>query len=326
MSISNILVLTVTYGDRFDELKYGPLAVAISLDCHIVIVCNGVSSNYLIQLKNYIEALNINAKLIINECNLGSAGGFKKGIESCTELFFNRVLILDDDNFISPDSINAIDLAKLGDANFIYRKGRKYMDVALHGNDPASILSANNGFLGLNIVQQIQKRISSPKVIKVESYNFPWSPYGGLLLSRKAITSGILPNKDYFLYCDDTAYTNDLSKEFGLYIVPGCEVSDYADSWNVASNKNIFNRLLQEVDSWRIYYSVRNQCHFDLSRCDSKLSFILNMMIFIFLLSLFSTIALVTEMKLRPGSRFFLIVRSSWDGLRGSLGNKGVGW
>jgi len=319
--------MTVTYGDRFGELSSGPLAVAESLGCKIVVVCNGISDNYRHKLNEYIKTTSVDVKFIFNDVNLGSSGGFYAGIEYCSYLSFGWVLILDDDNLVCSESIRDIDESKLGVASFMSRKGRRYMEVAIDGCDPTPYLSENGAFLGLSVLQQIKKRFQTKnKKLILEKYNFPWSPYGGLLLRIEALTSGIRPNKDYFLYCDDTEYTNKLSKMFGLYLIPGCKIEDLSDSWNVSGNKNVIDRLLQEKEGWRVYYSVRNQCNFDLSRANSTVFFIFNGLIFVSILSLFSLFNFVKKKDVHYISRYKLIVGAVWQGLRGHLGNKGINW
>ena len=326
MKISDLVIMTVTYGNRFDELSSGPLKLAKLLGCKIVIVCNGISEEYRQKLEEYIEVKRPDVKLIVKEKNLGSSGGFSAGIEYCSKLPLSWLLILDDDNFVSVNGIKSINESKLRPANFLHRKGRKYMDVVIEGDDPKPFLSQDGAFLGLSLSQQVMKKFSSVRKGNFEDFCFPWSPYGGLLLSDKAVTSGILPNKDYFLYCDDTEYTNKLSKKFGLYLLHDCKVDDLSASWNVAENKNLFDRLVHEKDNWRVYYSVRNQSHFDFLRKNKTSLFVLNILLFFMILFLYSVFYLVKKKEIHYISRFKLIVNSAWQGLKGRLGNKGINW
>ena len=324
--LPNLLILTVTYGDRYSQLVGGPLAVAAAMDCKVVVVCNGATENVLKKLTSEKDNGSFDIDLLVNDVNLGSAGGFKAGLEYCQQLDFEYLLLLDDDNFLPTEALVQLRERTISAASFFPRRGRGYMEAAAVGINPYPWLAPNNSFLGLSLVHQINKKLELKRGFDIESYSFPWCPFGGLFLKREAVLSGILPREGYFLYCDDTEYTNRLSKKFGLYMLAGSCVVDSEDSWNVDGKMNVFSRLLAEEESWRVFYSVRNQSHFDLRRAQCKPAFMLNLIIFMMIFSFYAFSSKLTDRRHSPASRFALVCKSIWRGLRGRLGNSGIGW
>jgi hypothetical protein len=312
------LIATVTYGDRARQLENGALKSYLTHNTSLIIVANGVSDQY----KNYLQHLNKSddIKVIFSNNNEGSAGGFHKLISECTNLMFEYCILLDDDNELIGDIHNYV-LRR--EASFIPRKGRKYIDQALKGIDPTPYLAAENSFLGFDVKRIILKKISvvSQNKFELEQFNFPWSPYGGLILSKHVIECGILPMKELFLYCDDTIYTNQLSKKFGLYLDTELEIIDVEESWNVSTNGNVISRILVAQEQWRVFYSVRNQIYFDTQRFDSRVMFYFNVFGFISAFIVLGLIpAIFNRQKYKNVKVFFKALK---DGFSGNLDNKG---
>ena len=323
---SGEVVLTVTYGDRLDLIQQGPILVAKDLNLKLVIVCNGVSESYRSSLLK-IESEDDNIFLIHLEENAGSAQGIICGLDYCCDLDFSHLIILDDDNCI--ENLGSMNLDKLdfGDASFCVRGGRKYIDAFLKRKDPSNFIAESNSFMGFDFISEVKKRIPflRGEYRHDERLSFPWAPYGGLILSSKAVKNrDIRPKAEFFLYCDDVEYTSRLSKIYGLRMIRGLVVNDVEDSWNVSAQGNVIQRLLGAKEEWRIYYSVRNQVSFDLCRHKSKMIFLANFISFFFLLygySIFSFFNSKCSLQ-----RIRLIHNAVSDGLFGRFHNKGIGW
>lgn len=312
-----ILIATVTYGNRAKELEKGPLKSHLTHQIDLLIVANGVTQGYRTLLEKLNQKKNLN--VIFSENNEGSAGGFHKLITECKNLDYEYFILLDDDNALV-GSLNTVSFKK--NASFIPRLGRTYIEQALKGKDPTPYLSEKNSFLGFDFKRMIVKKLPTKNnSFNLENFNFPWAPYGGLILSNNVIKSDIMPNKDFFLYCDDTLYTNQISEQFGLYLNNELKIIDIENSWNVSSNGNVISRILKSQEAWRTYYSVRNQVYFDHYRFDSFFIYILNIIGFFIAFILLSIFPCLTNKKKSKLVKVFLMAVK--DGLAGKLGNKG---
>lgn len=315
----------VTYGDRGDlflDFLKDILDKLPGVKC--IIVLNGVEPN----TKNGIyELLSIYPDRCFvweSEFNLGSAGGFSSLISMAKDIpDCSRLLILDDDTRISINNI--IKLSRM-DGKYLlyacYRNDRKYMRILKNGCDPKNFFAEKSSFLGFGI-KRIIKRIlpvkSSPVVS--DSYVLPWSTYSGLFLSRSVYIDEDLPREDFYLYADDTEYTSRLSKKYGLTLLCDVEVIDDESSWNVG-RENIFQRILNGKDDFRVFYSVRNQVYLDFY-CfrGGFFSFLFNFFVFnVFFIIYFFYSYLLSGLSSRRIFRFFLYVKAVYFGLKGVLG------
>jgi len=315
MSGCSFSVLTVTYGDRYDLLLEGPYKTALENGLNLLVVCNGVSESYLQKLCKLEAEHRITIKLIVHEANQGSAGGFYSAIDNAKVFNTDYYLLLDDDNYLEYKLDNDFHYK---DASFFPRDGRSYINAAIKGETPDNYLAKPNSFLGFSIERALRKAFPKSKgSFALDSFSFPWAPYGGLMLSQKVLNSGIMPNKELFLYCDDTDYTYRISNMFGLYLNTKNRVLDVGDSWNVSAAGNVITRLQNGEDRWRVYYSVRNQVFFDKSVARNCLSFSLNTFVFCFLFLIFYLF------KVNKSKNGMIVAKAILDGFRNRLGNNG---
>lgn len=148
--MNKICSVIVTYGDRFKFLKQVIDSCLKNNITKIIVVdnnCAEKSKKELISLENKIKEL----KVIHLSKNIGSAGGFKTGIEKaikCSECEY--ILLLDDDNVISENYIEVM-LSNLRFYEAKCGKGR----VALFSNRVNLRLGPSNiklgTFLGFDI-------------------------------------------------------------------------------------------------------------------------------------------------------------------------------
>ena len=308
----------MTYGSRYNEFKNGALKTSLRENVDLLVIANGVDSEY----RKYLETLSttINIQVVFLEKNEGSAGGFFELLTFCKKLNYEFYILLDDDNELVG---NLAEVKFQHEASFFPRSGRTYVEKALKGINPTPYLAGENSFLGFDLKRIILKKINHIDSTKfdINSFNFPWAPYGGLILSKKVMQCGIMPEKRLFLYCDDTIYTNQISKKYGLYINSKLKIKDVDESWNVASKGHVITRIFSSTETWRTYYSVRNQVYFDSNRKNSNFYFSMNFLLFFITLFSFSIIYCIQDKKNISILKVFLVAVK--DGLKGSLGNKG---
>ena len=94
-----VCVVTVTYGDRWKLLVNMVDAATAAGVSRFVVVCNGITENYRAQLEQRSWPSAIEIRFVFLARNMGSAVGFKRGIETAVAAQDTEfVWLLDDDN------------------------------------------------------------------------------------------------------------------------------------------------------------------------------------------------------------------------------------
>lgn len=162
-----VCAVIVTYGNRFHLLKQVIDGCLRNNVKKIIIVDNASEKASKDQLMKMLLELKDKLKVISLEENLGSAGGYKKGLEyaySCPECEF--IWLLDDDNVPEDEALKTLlhfyqNLTypnkeyKVALASF--RESHKHYKEAIMKNKPDLILGKKNSFLGFYIFELPQK-------------------------------------------------------------------------------------------------------------------------------------------------------------------------
>jgi GT2 family glycosyltransferase len=247
----NLTIISVTYGDRWKYLKKNLEALhSIDFVKEIIIVNNHVNYDIANQLSGYKRCKLIN----INE-NSGSAAGFAEGISyylsSCSQNDSEKewVMLLDDDNYIQNMDTNTFKSTLRNAEGSVFYCNRLSRQVELQNYKPLFY----NSFLSFN-------RLSKTRIFEVDTLEL--LPYSGLLLSRKAIEKIGLPDKDYYLYCDDYDYSFRLAKHNILAkLLDSCTIDEMETSWNKKNNN--FALSILNSDPLKVYYGIRNRIYFE---------------------------------------------------------------
>jgi len=95
--MTKVIVLTVTYGNRWKFLSQ--VADAVMRDSHVykLVIVDNASENYK-EIKHFADNHTDRVEIIHKGSNTGSAGGFATGLEYIKNLNCDYVLLLDDDN------------------------------------------------------------------------------------------------------------------------------------------------------------------------------------------------------------------------------------
>ena len=322
----NVCAIIVTYGNRFSLIEKVANACIENGVQTIFVVDNGSPEKN--RLKLYDFALNNNdyIQLIRNDHNLGSAGGYSIGLQrakACTE--FNHFLLLDDDNLMDKNSYLSLlqywkeELSpeeRMNSALLALREDREYYVRFTKEQNDDVLLGTSNSFMHYDFFSR--QRIQNVTIIESTRIKTPIAPYGGLLIPRCLLDKIGLPLEDMFLYIDDIEFSYRITSGGGnIFIVPDSKILDIDQSWgSKAENhkKKLSSPVLEEGESFRIYYTFRNRSFFEyFYRVNNKPLYFFNMFVLLLKLS-------IKAIALKKTDRLSLILLAVYDGIRGKLG------
>ncbi len=320
---AGITAVTVTYGDRWCYLEVLLRHLEDEeLVCDVVVVDNASKKNI---AESCVSSGFTKARVIRQAKNLGSAGGYKIGIESANALSNDYIMLYDDDVVTSLGSLERLlhdftDLTnkRLPDtvAIMAYRESQ-------HGKlilrDHPYIL-ADHHFLGLNIFNFFQRRLfaNSNKLLvstpNIASQNWG-AAYAGLFFHKSLIAAIGLPDPEFVVYYDDVEFTSRLLKKGGeiwLDMEASCE--DLCTNYSMGVvTLPFFGYLFADSDA-KVFYLIRNRIYFDMYSIGVRSAFyFINMMVFV---AIILTIGLLT-MRI---NRLKIILSAIIHGCNGKMG------
>jgi len=322
-------IVTVTYGDRFHYIQ-SLIESAFIEGVDKIIIVNNCSDDNSTKLLNALN--NPKIKLITLSSNTGSANGFKQGmIEAQKDPSCDFIWLVDDDNMPSANSLTNLkkqwekedlnDLTKI--CLLSYRQDRKKFKEAIQFNNPSLMLGFKNSFRGFHVINPIYSFIK-----KIRTLNFKKNlekttgivsvaPYSGMFFHKSLLTKIGMPDSKYFVYADDYDFSYRISENGGhIRLILDSKIIDNEKSWHLSFTKKWNSSLFACDESKRVYYGLRNCVYFESQyRVDKKIVYITNMMIYLFLLKLFSILQ-------NNPDRYRLILEATKDGLNQKLGIK----
>jgi len=318
----NVCAVIVTYGDRFNFLKQ-VIQSCISNNVHkVVIVDNASYEESRLQLRRYAENNSEEIIVIHLPTNLGSAGGFKRGIE---EAFKYRdceyILLLDDDNVMFENCVNIL-LCNFRKFESLYGKDTLALSSYRINLDQLSNKAIKKGvFLGFQLEDLPGKFVGISKIRKIMSISandasieLDTAPWGGLFFHRQLIQKYGFPNEKFILYGDDTEFTYRITKNGGkILLIRDAKIMDIDEKMGGESlNTNILTYL--SASKSKIYYSVRNTAYFECHcKRDKSIKRKINKLIYILILRILSIIY-------NKKDNFNVINEAVKDGESGKLG------
>lgn len=321
-----ITVVTVTYGKRWhllsqvlNSVKNNPLVA------EIVVVNNGSKED----IENLCKTFNSDKIFVIStEKNLGSAGGFKLGIEAAYKRNKGELIfLLDDDNVVEKDCLECLieTYKKLGSTPNNCLKAYKY-------NNKSDILLAEKGYLyfdnedsffNFNLIDRLFllrniKTIRHENIIPVRGV-----AYSGFLFHRMWIQKIGLPDENMILYGDDTEYTLRLiNNGGGIYLCINCKIRDLEMSWHHQNFKSVPFFSINS-DFIRSSYGIRNRAYVEKKYLiKNKYVYYLNFLIFTFYHVLRAFLFEKEKNKiLKRIITFFKLIKKGWRGELGYIHN-----
>ncbi len=246
-----ITAVVVTY-NRLELLKKSIQCLQAALeqvqsaniDCHICVINNGSTDGT-------HEWLDAQAGLeVVHQKNVGGSGGFYTGIKKAYEEGADWIWCMDDDVF--PKQHCLLSLLE---------------EVNKHEDEPLGILSPRRLLEGVVFTHEFQhfnftNPLASMHGKKIKSYGLDETieivgcDFEGPFISRKVVETIGFPNKDLFIFCDDTEYCLRAHLAgFKLYYVPNALMDKHKffsnDTWTTKNQKK----------KWKRFYQVRNEAY-----------------------------------------------------------------
>ena len=177
--------------------------------------------------------------------NYGGCGGFYRGMEAAMQKDFDWLWIADDDAYPAPDALEKLAAfmqshpKETGECSALCAA---VMDRAC----PQQVIPGHRrrmkkGFLN------IPESIVSTEEYKKEYFSLDLFSYVGTAIKKETLQTAGLPEKDYFIYYDDSEHSVRVRRAGPIYCVPACKIlHPNAPPENHGPLK------------WKDYYSIRN--------------------------------------------------------------------
>lgn len=205
----------------------------------IILVDNHSTDN----TKEYIQdILNEHSSQVryirLNE-NLGGSGGFYYGIKAALEEKTDLIAISDDDASYDQDYFEKIIKTAEANPKDMAFCGSIYENGQLHPST-AKFIESDNTF---------KFRLATNDDYKKDFYVDNWS-FVGPVFRRKLVEEIGLPNKDFFIWFDDSEYAIRMHlKRYQYHVVKDAKINLYTE---VMTNRNPL---------WKKYYGFRNEIY-----------------------------------------------------------------
>ncbi len=332
----NICVIIVTYGNRFHLLDRVIQSLPVDRVLNIIVVDNNSHYESREQLRIKEKELNGILEVLYLPENLGSAGGYKSGLEKARkhkECEF--IWLLDDDNVPTPHALDAlIDFWKsfnMSNKNerlclLSYRESSP-MFKELARRDSLSIepiLGTRNAFLGLNFLHPFTTRrnaelfrpeIKEHRINLEKRYGkIPIATYGGMFFSKLILDTIGYPDERLFLYCDDYEFSHRIIQHYGeIILLLDSQINDI----DITENKGM---AVNEQNLFRLYYTNRNYVYFQKNLSDNRLIFTANYLIYYFYLKLRGKISILFNNANTP--KYSVWINAICDGFNERLNKR----
>lgn len=233
---NKIAAVVVTYNRKELLIKCidSLLEQSYKLDA-IILIDNASTDNTeeFLKEKKYLDKKEI--IYIKMDKNYGGAGGFHYGLKYAFEKNFDWIWLMDDDCLLANDSLEQIFNKKINPKNV-------YLPLCLDIEDKSTNL------LGLKDAE-----IQNNDEIYID-----FVPFNGFLISKELVEKIGYPEKDYFIYADDTEYCYRV-KEAGGKIIVNTKSFIYHPNKIVKTWKKFGLNVTEYFYSkMRIYYCTRN--------------------------------------------------------------------
>jgi GT2 family glycosyltransferase len=290
--------VTIMYGDRWKFLSQ--VVEAVMRDSHIttfVIVDNGAAIKG--QIREGVAKYGDRIVVIETGKNLGSAGGFAKGIEYARTTDCDYVYLLDDDSVPEDNSVEKfMDILKFfpnqkvvlsGNRHTVLNNKEVFFKRSIPNDKPKGtffeVFSFRKIVLFLDLLlmksNTTTKRGPFIPIIPTEAFI-----YGGAFIPIEAVRSAPLPDASLFLYGDDIEYSWNIKKlGYASYlgISPRFQDVDHTFGENAS---HIFSQFDKKTLDFKVYYRLRNMVRLS-RRHSNQLKIILFLNIICWVLGLY---------------------------------------
>ena len=236
-----IIAVVVTY-NRLSLLKRNIACLKKNKPVHSIIVVNNGSTDGTKEWLAGQEGL-----IVINQQNVGGSGGFYVGINEAYQFGADWIWCMDDDVFPRPDCLEQM-LLYTENKSLGIMAPRRLIDGCVYTND----------FLTYNLTNPFSSMYKGrlSKMHIDEPIEISGTAFEGLFVKREVVETIGLPNKDLFIFCDDTDYClRAVQAGFKILYVPMAlmdkEKFFSEDSWAERNKKK----------KWKRFYQIRNSTY-----------------------------------------------------------------
>lgn len=236
-------VVIVTY-NRCELLKECIQAVLNqSIAPYSVYVINNASTD---DTRDYLDSLN-SPKVIVNnmEVNSGGSGGFYQGLSLVKESDTDWCIIIDDDAILNPDFFeNIAKQIKIDEMN--NRSSLAYAGTV-----------TTNGQIQTEHRQLVKRpgfqlRRAEEPLYHQDTFDCDVASFCGLVIHKSVLDQIGLPEKDYFIWFDDTEYCLRIRKISAIRVVPSA----------ILNHKVVMKEQEHPRHyTWKDYYGLRNRIY-----------------------------------------------------------------
>jgi hypothetical protein len=238
----------------------------------------------------------------------GSAGGFHEGMRLSYEKGHDWIWLMDDDATPALDA-----LERLMSSPVALRDDVRALTCTVLNRDGSICLAHRGMVVGGEIRRAMWPwaRPTAPAVLYNQScFEVEVASWVGLLVSRKAVDKVGLPNRDFFMYSDDTEYSIRVSQSGLIFNVSDSRVF-HGPLEDTAGRPLPRERAL----GWKDYYFLRNKIFLQKQRSTSCLHFYTWYAVLVL-----SWVGFTLVFRKSKAKGLSIVLRAAADAVRGRLG------
>ncbi len=242
MAITHLISVVIVTYNRIEKLKkcleiFDNQTILPSV---MVIVDNASTDGTKEYLEKWKEKTSEYKKIIVrSDINEGGSGGFYRGIKAALDFAPDWIWVSDDDAF---PEVNALEIAH----EFLCNK------------ETSGLAGICGSVINKNQIELEHRKVISTRGFRIKEKQMPLSAYDnqftdinvcsfvGSIFNKQIIETAGLPEKNYFIWGDDTEYSIRLSKYGKILCIPSIKIHHDVDE----SNSGL---------SWKDYYGNRNR-------------------------------------------------------------------
>lgn len=184
---------------------------------------------------------------VLTQENVGGSGGFYTGIDHAYRSGADWIWCMDDDVFPRPDCLEHL-LQEAGSKDTGILAPRRLMDGNIYTNDFRRY-NLTNPFASMYGDKLSKQQINGTTEIKGTAFEGPF-------IRREVVEKIGLPNRELFIFCDDTDYClRTIRAGYKILYVPTAlmdkEKFFSEDNWTERNKKK----------KWKRYYQIRNSAY-----------------------------------------------------------------
>ncbi len=236
-----IFAVVVTFNRR-ELLKRGIASLHQNRAIDTIVVVNNGSTD---GTKEWLDSQK--DLTVIHQQNVGGSGGFYTGIEFAYNNGADWIWCMDDDVYPRADCLDNL-LKHIDNPEIGILAPRRLMEGNIFCHDFQEY-NLTNPFASMYVGKLNKMEINGPTFVKGTAFEGPF-------ISRKVVSSIGLPNRELFIFCDDTDYCLRATLAgFKILYVPEALMDKEKffnnDSWSERNRKK----------KWKRIYQIRNSTY-----------------------------------------------------------------